>query len=111
MHKLLIAAAVAVGLAAADARADWGTPPRPAPDAGCAGGNCSGCQFGLNPVLKKLLWWKKDAGCGTAGCGGRNCAGTAAAAPPPFMGGTLVYPNHPFARSPRDYFMYGQGGN
>lgn len=24
---------------------------------------------------------------------------------PPFTGGTLAFPHHPFARSPRDYFM------
>lgn len=53
-------------------------------------------QYGLNPCLKKLLHIRKPS-----------------PVPPHLLypqaqaqgQGTLVFPNHPFARSPRDYFM------
>lgn len=107
MKKLILALAVA-GFAVSGARADFGTPPRPAPEAANTAN-----QYGWNPILKKVLWWKKDdcskGNCGgKAGCAGGNCGPGANGGP---IGGTLVFPNHPFARSPRDYFMYGQGGN
>ncbi len=114
MNKLILAVAAVASIAVADSRADWGTPPRPSPDAGTQGpATSSAGQFGWNPILKKVFWWKKKDDCGTGGCAGGNCAGQGAAAggPPPFQGGTLVFPNHQFARSPRDYFMYGHGGN
>ena len=96
MKRMLFAAALAV--VASEARAQgpgYAPPPQGAPAA--EGG--AGC-YGTHPMLKKLLWWKKDCGgsCGHAG-GGNG----AAAAP-----GTLVFPQHPYARSPRDFFMYGQ---
>jgi hypothetical protein len=48
-------------------------------------------QAGLHPALKKLF----------------HCATPVPPPPPPPAAstGTLVFPNHPFARSPRDFFM------
>ncbi|QEL16527.1 hypothetical protein [Limnoglobus roseus] len=113
MNKLLIAVAAAACVAVGDSRADFGTPPHPAAPSAEAPVSTAG-QYGWNPILKKIFWWKKSdcstGDCGKGGaCKGGNCAPPAG--PPPFMGGTLVYPNHQFARSPRDYFMYGHGGN
>src|SRR5262249_38072416 len=105
MKRILFAMALAV--VAADARADWGwgagsgPQPAPAPQAGNGQG-----AYGWNPVLKRCLWWKKDNGCSNCGAGGKHGAGGygagAAAA-----SGTLVFPQHQFARSPRDWFMFG----
>src|SRR5262245_22020748 len=103
MKRILFAAAVAMAVATADARADWGwgpgaAPPQQAaaPAQAPAGGDC----YGWHPTLKRLMWWKKD--CKSGNCGGHNGAGAAAG-----PAGTLVFPQHQFARSPRDWFMYG----
>ena len=67
------------------------------------------------------MFWKKDTACGTCGigskleggllggkCGGGNCSGGGYGADfnpyPGGMPGTLVFPQHPYARSPRDWF-------
>ena len=55
-------------------------------------------MYGWN---KHWIWWKKDS-CGSAGCGS-HC-GAAGGGPP--QGGTLVFPQNPYVRSPRDYFMW-----
>jgi len=88
-------------------------------------------KYGLHPVFKKLLWWRKDCECAQkprvlgrfGGLLGANSAGLAMARgvpeqgppPPPGIGypgtpgagmpGTLVFPHHSFVRSPRDFFM------
>ena len=83
-------------------------------------------RYGLMPWLRKGIWWKQDAG-GCAGCGagsllggGISHGGGASTAMPgagvpgypqpgqPGMGmpGTLVFPQHPFVRSPRDFLMW-----
>lgn len=71
-------------------------------------------RFGLNPFLSRLMFWKKDTECGTCGiraklrgCFG-NCAGQAAPAFNPYpngVPGTLVFPQNPYIRSPRDWYM------
>lgn len=77
-------------------------------DSGCAdcgypiqgGGFFSGMRnadpnsaYGWNPVFRKISMWCKGAG-------------PIGYAPAPVgVQGTLVFPNHPFARSPRDFFM------
>lgn len=82
-------------------------------------------RYGWNPLLRKLAFWKRDTGCGTCGssggllsrlrglvgshgCGG-GCGGVAAPGAfnpyPNGVPGTLVFPQHPFVRSPRDFFM------
>jgi hypothetical protein len=107
MRKYLLTLAV-VAMAGLTAKADFNAPP--APGAG-------GAEFGWNPIMKKMLWWKKDKGT-------HFNKVSAPPAPPgvpqfsggpygtgPGMPGTLVFPNHAFVRSPRDFFMYGQGGN
>lgn len=127
--KRMIAAAVAVlGLAAmASAQTPHG-PIKGVAAPGCAGcaapaapigwgapaGGCRDCdpKFGVNPFFKKLMFWKNDNACGTCGrllggCGGKNCAGMGAGAFNPYpngVPGTLVFPQNPYVRSPRDWF-------
>jgi hypothetical protein len=103
MKRILFAAAVAMAVSAADARADWGGGPGTVPPQQAAAPAPNGGQgaYGWNPVLKRCLWWKKDTGCATCGKNGGHGAGGAA------PGGTLVFPQHQFARSPRDWFMFG----
>lgn len=79
-------------------------------------------QYGLHPGLKRLM--PHRLGC-HGGCGGGICsrlgaklgacfgghiAKHAGDGPPPsgVAGGTLAFPNHPFVRSPRDFFMLDQ---
>lgn len=91
MHKLLGAVAVLLvggSLASAQGLPYGAAPPAPMPppvQASC----------GLHPWLIKILHV-------------RPCSklGKASQCPPAGpVGGTLVFPNHPFARAPRDYFM------
>jgi hypothetical protein len=100
MKRMLVVAAVAtaLGLVASDAKANgWGAPPVAAPFAGPQAGPVApqGDRYGYNPLLRHLLWWKKDR-CGAGGCGGAGGGGA---------GGTLVYPINPYVRSPRDWFQ------
>jgi len=94
--------------------------------------SCSQCdgKYGIHPMFRKLFWWRKDCGCGEkprvlgrfGGLLGANAAGLASVrgpidngTPPPGIGypgtpgagmpGTLVFPNHQYVRSPRDFFM------
>lgn len=109
MSKSLLALGVVALFAISDARADFGTAPRPGVPAGASGGTPG--QYGWNPIMKRIFFWRKSDDCGTCNtgkCGPGGCAPQAAAAPMP---GTLVFPTHMYNRSPRDYFMYGQGGN
>jgi len=103
MKRMLLVLAVAAGLAAAggSARADWGAGPGPTgpgpgamiPDAPKQLPD----RYGFAPFLRK--GWK---------LGGHGCAGYPGAGIPQLGNpqGTLVFPHHPFVRSPRDYFMY-----
>jgi hypothetical protein len=84
----------------------------------------------LLPLFRKAIWWKKDSGgcgttkhgprmshCGPGGCGYGGAGGYGMMAPGvgypgtpgTQMPGTLVFPNHPFSRAPRDYFMWEPG--
>ncbi len=136
MKRMWMAAAVAAAVSAGAARADFGGPPPAAAPVSYPGAEYGasdpGCQdrYGVHPLFRRLLWWKKDGDCGPGGCaagghlagragcglGGRCGPGGCGAggmggmgggydgmgAP---MGGTLVYPNHWYTRGPRDYFM------
>lgn len=101
MRRLLLAGIVAAGFSAT-ASAQWNPPPAPQ-------GPPSTNMYGWN---KKWIWWKRDAcntGCGSGHCGpggwgGNNPGGPGYMGPP--QGGTLVFPNHPYMRSPRDFFMW-----
>lgn len=111
MNKLFFTVLVSAAIVGSSslAKADFNTPPAPK-QAGAAGPTTTAGQYGWNPILKKVLWWKKD----DCGKGGKACASDGAGGPPGTPGnmtGTLVFPVNPFVRSPRDYFMYGQGGN
>jgi hypothetical protein len=82
-----------------------------------AGGGCKGgcdSRFGLNPLIKRLMFWKQDTPCGScglkAGCFGKNCAGQGGYGQdfnpyPNGVPGTLVFPYNPYIRSPRDWYM------
>lgn len=114
MSKYLFALAACVALATTDSRADFGTPPvlghGGAPGTAAGPGNTAG-QYGWNPIVKRIMFWKKKDDCNTCGkdkCGPGGCAPQA---PAGAMPGTLVFPTHPFNRSPRDFFMYGHGGS
>jgi hypothetical protein len=110
MKRIVLALALGVSFAAVS-QADWGGPapvipapipggmqaaqstvPHPAPQ----GTN----KYGRSSTLNRLMWWKKDAGCN--GCGAPDAGMSGANTP-----GTLVFPTHPYARSPRDWFMFG----
>jgi hypothetical protein len=90
---------------------------------GCAGGSCNTCscahpgfrdgRLGLHPLLAKLMFWKKDCNsCKKCGglfgprCGGGGYANAAFNPYPNGVPGTLVFPQHPFVRSPRDFWMW-----
>ena len=89
-------------------------------------------KYGWHPLLRKLAFWKHDNGCGSGstgirgrlaglfhrggGCGAGGCAGGAGIGGhghggdgfnpyPNGTPGTLVFPQHWYARSPRDFFM------
>ena len=121
MKRMLLALAVVAGVAAASgsARADWGgvgantggaqlpppgsvSGPNTLMGAGAATPGRGPDQFGLAPWLRKPLRAKGAAACPPAG-------GAYPAAPGygPVQQGTLAFPHHPFVRSPRDFFMWG----
>jgi hypothetical protein len=71
-------------------------------------------RYGFHPAIKGLFHKKCD-GCGLfsrLGHGGKLGGPYQGYVPPPpppaAQGGTLVFPNHPFVRSPRDFFMQDQ---
>jgi hypothetical protein len=128
MKRMLMALAVAAGLTAAagSVRADPGGYAPPGPNGaaqlpppgsfsgpntllgmGAPGAMGPGGMYGLNPSLRKAF---RTGGCGygCAGCaGGPGGYGYGPSYPGgQMMQGTLVFPNHPFVRSPRDFFMY-----
>ena len=76
-------------------------------------------RYGVLPWLRRNLSLKSIGGCN--GCGVGHHGGGAVQLPPPGAGvpgypqpgqpgmgmpGTLVFPQHPFVRSPRDFFMW-----
>ena len=85
----------------------------------CSSGSCNTCacaqpgtkddRLGLHPLLSKLLWWKKPSCSKCGGLFGPRCnSGYGAPAFNPYpdgMPGTLVFPQHAFIRSPRDFWM------
>ena len=83
---------------------------------GRAAADCDQCdKYGWHPLLKIKNWFGKKKGCDTCSHHGPR-GGYGSFEPPPGIGypgtsganmpGTLVFPNHPYARSPRDFFMY-----
>jgi hypothetical protein len=134
MKRILMALSAVAGMAAAggSARADWGgfTPPTgpqgaPVPMAtqgefttpgtlmglGAPTAGKAPDRYGLLPALRKPF--KLDGGCSTcnkcgpfANKGMGHGGGYMAPQYPPVQQGTLVFPNHPYVRSPRDFFMY-----
>lgn len=125
MKRIVIALAAAAGLTATvgTAHADpggfmppgpYGASPLPTPGSlagpntllgyGAPGERGPGGMYGLNPGLRKAFR-TGAGGCGTCGVpGGYGYYGPYQQ--PPVMQGTLVFPNHPYMRSPRDFFMY-----
>ena len=93
---------------------------------GCGSG-CSTClcgrqdsdpRVGINPIFSRLFWWKKakckhcgglfgpraNSGLGL-GLGHGRGQGDGFNPYPNGVPGTLVFPQHPFVRSPRDFWM------
>ena len=114
MKRFIFAVACVAGLSMIADRASAQGPVQ-----GVVTGNCSTCGSAASPsVFSKLMWWKSGS-CSTCGVssGARNWTNNAAggaraghgAAPhnpyPQGTPGTLVFPQHPFVRSPRDFFM------
>lgn len=131
---MVVAVAAGLAVTTGSARADWGgyvpaggaqaSPALPPPGAYSGPGTLFGlgagtpgqppAQYGLNPCLRKAFRLGSGYGCascGKGGYGGHMQGGyggpSYGGAPPytPVMQGTLVFPQHPFVRSPRDYFM------
>ncbi|MFO0935644.1 MAG: hypothetical protein U0798_03900 [Gemmataceae bacterium] len=100
MKRILFAAAVAMalGVFASESKAQWGAPPVPGMQGPQAPVGPVGDRYGYNPMLRQLMWWKKDR-CGSGACGGP------AAGMQQGPGGTLVFPVNPYVRSPRDWFQ------
>ena len=61
----------------------------------------AGDYYGANPLFRRIFRGKKSGGIIAAPVA--NAYVPPAPANPP--GGTLVFPNHQFMRSPRDFFM------
>ena len=70
--------------------------PMPGP---AVGDKAEASRFGYNPIIKRLFNLKSD--CGSGNCNSCSKGGAAGGQ----AGGTLVFPNQPFIRSPRDFFM------
>jgi hypothetical protein len=110
----LLGALLLAGLACPSAHAQFdgyppspfGYPRPPAPDA-CGPGyialNCCGCPYGPNYCLRPP--WEPFNGL-RPGLGGPAGLPSPASLPQLGMGGQPSFPTHPFARSPRDYFMW-----
>lgn len=94
MRKILFAFIMTLAASTA-ASAQWNGPPPAAPGGcgtgGCASGGGGGGAYGWNHNIRKCFFWCKK--------------GSAAPAPVQTPG-TLVFPQHQFVRSPRDYFMW-----
>ena len=118
MKRFFLAAACVAGLALVT-----GTASAQGPVQGVVSGNCSNCStpaHSHSSLFARLAFWKSGS-CSTCGHGGgdfrswtNNASGMTAgrghhAAPynayPQGVPGTLVFPQHPFVRSPRDFFM------
>jgi hypothetical protein len=86
-----------------------------APGAGypAATGGCSTCNTGHTGLLAKLGLKQgcgNSGGCNQCGAGGlcaalKGCLCRPLPSTAPSCGGPLGFPQHPYVRSPRDYFM------
>jgi hypothetical protein len=119
MKRFFLVVACVAGLALTGSTAS-----AQAPVQGVVTGNCNtpgGCgSNSTGTVFSRLMFWKGSS-CSTCGNGagtgfkswtnnaaGQPRAGYGAAPHNPYpqgTPGTLVFPQHPFVRSPRDYFM------
>jgi len=73
-------------------------PAYPTPPQVSGGG---GDYYGANPLFRRIFGGRRSGNVVAAPVGGTYVQ----PAPLPNPGGTLVFPNHPFMRSPRDFFM------
>ena len=74
------------------------------------GAGCDSCHTG-GGLFSKGGGGCANGNCGNGGNGGGYGGGGYGGYPqyPPMMQGTLVFPNHQYVRSPRDFFMYEPG--
>ena len=112
--------AISLGIAQTPVRADFGgpLPPQPMPASPPVNyqmeaeiGYEKGI-YGTHPMLRKLLFWKKDGGKVHSHTHTRPLPPPNTALPgSPGVGmpGTLVFPYNPYVRAPRDFFMYEPG--
>jgi hypothetical protein len=63
---------------------------------------CSADMYGWCPALKRIFHLPRHRG---NACSPAEACGPVAGPSMYPQGGTLAFPNHPFARSPRDFFM------
>ena len=100
----LCAALLVSGLFVSDAAAQG-----PGPAMGPGPGGFTPSPYGWHPRFQEFVWSHGGVHCGKPNLlgkiFGKNRGGPA---PDVAQGGTLVFPNHPFARSPRDFFMLDQ---
>jgi hypothetical protein len=105
MKKILaLCAALLAGGLFADEAAAQGPPPgmmQPGPGAVPS-------PYGWHPRLQKLAIAHGSDNCGKFNLLGRLFIHKSNANIPPVENGTLVFPNNPFTRSPRDFFMLDQ---
>ena len=117
MKRFFLAVACVAGLAPAGGSASAGGPVQ-----GVVTGSCSTCgsPSASGSLFSRLAWWKSGS-CSTCGHGSNLRSWTNNGAGKPYAGshhgaaphvpypqgtpGTLVFPQHPFVRSPRDFFM------
>jgi hypothetical protein len=119
MKRILLALAVAFGVLALTNDSQAAGPLNGTVAPSVVGGSAPSygleSKYGLLPWLGKNVWWRQNAGA-CAGCGaqggmlppvGQGIPGYPQQGQPGMgMPGTLVFPNHPFTRSPRDFFMW-----
>ena len=126
MTKFWAAAAAAALATAGTTLAEPGGPTFAPPAhemTGAEAGPVESDVYGCHPLIRKLCFWKKPATTvlpshkhAPMGPYGPlpglvpDHAQAGAGVPGAGMPGTLVFPSHPYVRSPRDYFMYEPGG-
>ncbi len=79
------------------------------PNAGLGYGYQGDPRFGINPGLRGLFGSIHSKGPSSPGAsifGGRNRVAQGVVNLPYATGGTLVFPQNPYVRSPRDFFMW-----
>ena len=102
MKKLFLSAAAAIALTAGSASAQAPAAPAPAGQPGCAQCEDPGTGSGWGFGLKSKGWLSGKL----HGIFSNHHGGRPPQVLPTAQGGQLVFPQNPFIRGPRDYFMF-----